>query len=70
MEEADRLCHRVALMDQGRIVTIGEPDQLKLALGSDATMEDVFVQHAGAGPESTLTYREIHRTRETAKRLG
>jgi ABC-2 type transport system ATP-binding protein len=70
MEEADRLCHRVALMDQGRIVTIGEPDQLKLALGAEATMEDVFVQHAGDGPESTLSYREIHRTRETAKRLG
>jgi len=29
MEEADRLCHRVAIVDSGRIVALGTPSQLK-----------------------------------------
>jgi len=36
LEEADRLCHQVAIMDRGRIVAEGTPDQLKKAIGADA----------------------------------
>ncbi len=35
MEEADRLCQEVAIIDQGRIVVSGEPAQLKREIGSD-----------------------------------
>jgi ABC-2 type transport system ATP-binding protein len=28
MEEAERLCDRVALIDQGRVVALGEPSHL------------------------------------------
>jgi ABC-2 type transport system ATP-binding protein len=35
MEEADRLCDRLAIVDQGRIVASGSPDDLKRAVGSD-----------------------------------
>jgi ABC-2 type transport system ATP-binding protein len=33
MEEADYLCHRVAIIDQGRIVAIDSPEKLKQAVG-------------------------------------
>lgn len=35
MNEADRLCHRIGIMNQGKLVIIGEPSQLKEAVGGD-----------------------------------
>ncbi len=35
MEEADRLCHRIAIIDLGQIVTEGSPQELKAAIGGD-----------------------------------
>jgi ABC-2 type transport system ATP-binding protein len=49
MEEADQLSDRVAIIDQGRIVALGTPAQLKEEYGEndEATLEDVFVQLTG-----------------------
>jgi len=49
MEEADRLCERVAIVDRGRIVVEGTPRQLKRTLGApDAvTLEDVYLHTTG-----------------------
>jgi len=50
MEEADKLCHRVAFLNEGQIVEMGNPESLKLkyandnikvALGADRKMETV-----------------------------
>ncbi|MDI6719698.1 MAG: ATP-binding cassette domain-containing protein [Methanomicrobiales archaeon] len=35
MEEADRLCDRVAIIDHGRIVALGTPESLKNSIGRD-----------------------------------
>jgi ABC-2 type transport system ATP-binding protein len=35
MEEADQLCERLAIMDHGRIVATGSPQELKAAIGAD-----------------------------------
>jgi len=35
LEEADRLCDRIALIHKGRIVKIGSPTELKASLGGD-----------------------------------
>jgi len=35
MEEADRLCDRVAIIDNGRIVALDTPERLKRGLGGD-----------------------------------
>ncbi len=43
MEEAERLCGRVAIMDKGRIVALDTPDNLKRIVGGD-----VVVIHARA----------------------
>lgn len=35
MEEADFLCGRIAIMDHGRIIALGSPEELKHGLGGD-----------------------------------
>jgi ABC-2 type transport system ATP-binding protein len=35
MEEADRLCHRIAIIDHGTIIAIDTPENLKNGLGGD-----------------------------------
>ncbi len=39
MDEADRLCDRVAIMDQGRILVCGTPEELKRAVAAAVTVE-------------------------------
>ncbi len=41
MEEADQLCDRVAIIDQGRIVALDTPAGLKSSVGADATVRVV-----------------------------
>ncbi|MGW8272246.1 MAG: ABC transporter ATP-binding protein [Thermodesulfovibrionales bacterium] len=45
MEEAEKLCDRVAIMDSGRIVTIDSPGDLMAEYGGN--MEDVYLRLTG-----------------------
>ena len=52
LEEADQLCDRLAIIDDGRIVREGTPDQLKSDLrerrgGEEPTLDDVFLDATG-----------------------
>ncbi len=53
LEEADQLCDRLAIIDQGRIVRDGTPQELKadlrerLALVDEPTLDDVFLDATG-----------------------
>jgi ABC-2 type transport system ATP-binding protein len=49
MEEADRLCNRVAIMDGGQIIAMDTPYQLKSQIGPPerVTLEDVFLKLTG-----------------------
>jgi len=51
LEEADQLCDRLAIIDDGRIVREGTPAQLKAELrertGRGATLDDVFLDATG-----------------------
>jgi ABC-2 type transport system ATP-binding protein len=53
LEEADQLCDRLAIIDDGRIVREGTPAGLKadlrerLGLASDPTLDDVFLDATG-----------------------
>jgi len=49
MEEADRLCQRVAIMDAGQIVAMDTPYKLKSQIGDPekTTLEDVFLKLTG-----------------------
>jgi ABC-2 type transport system ATP-binding protein len=53
LEEADQLCHRLAIIDGGVIVREGTPERLKadlrerLGLTDDPTLDDVFLEATG-----------------------
>lgn len=49
MEEADRLCERVAIMDGGQIIAMDTPFRLKEQIGppDKVTLEDVFLKLTG-----------------------
>src|ERR1700758_5293343 len=48
MEEADRLCNRVAIMDHGKILALDTPAELKQSVGADTI---VTVKASGDGDE-------------------
>ena len=71
MEEADRLCSRIAIMHLGKVVITDTPARLKAAIGKpQATLGEVFIHYAGDRLESGSSYRETTRGRRTARRLG
>lgn len=49
MEEADRLCDRIAIMDDGQIIAMDSPDGLKGQIGDPdkVTLEEVFLKLTG-----------------------
>ncbi len=70
MEEADRLCDRLAIFHHGKVVALGSPRELKEELGRPhATLEDVFVHYAGEGMDSGGSFRDTRQTRSTSVRL-
>jgi ABC-2 type transport system ATP-binding protein len=71
MEEADSLCHRVAIMHHGHISAIGTPLELKAAIGDQqASLDEVFLHFTGDDLESGGSYRDTSRARRTARRVG
>ena len=71
MEEADAACHRVAIMNRGRLAEIGTPAELKAATGRPgASLDDVFTAATGASLESGGSYRDVRQLRRRAQRLG
>jgi ABC-2 type transport system ATP-binding protein len=83
MEEADNLCDTVAFLHRGRIASLGAPAALKAQAGPEATLNDVFILSTGAsidssgdgsgeaaaGEEEGGAFRDVARTRRTARRL-
>jgi ABC-2 type transport system ATP-binding protein len=45
MDEAERLCDRVAIMDHGRIIALGTPQQLIASTGGEHIVEFAIVGH-------------------------
>ena len=74
MEEADAMCHHVAIMDKGNVAAIGSPKELKISIGNEnASLNKVFDFYVGKTletEESTGSFKDVSRTRRNAKRLG
>jgi ABC-2 type transport system ATP-binding protein len=68
MEEAERHCDRVAIMDRGRIVELGTVSEL-LDRHSVRSLEDVFRAVTGHGLAEGR-YRDVRAQRRVARRLG
>lgn len=72
MDEIDKFCDRIALIDRGRIAAVGTPSELKARVGPDATLDDVFLRLVAATSETETegNYGEIRRERRAAKEHG
>lgn len=70
MDEADELCDMLAILHLGRIAAIGKPLDLKASVGTDATLDDVFVRYSGGTIQEEGSYRDVRQARRTARRLG
>lgn len=54
MDEANRLCDRIAILHKGKVVALDTPDGLKSTVtrnGHEITMEDVFMHYTGKTAE-------------------
>jgi ABC-2 type transport system ATP-binding protein len=48
MDEADKLCDRIAIVDHGDLKALDTPARLKAATpGENVTLDDVFIHYAG-----------------------
>jgi ABC-2 type transport system ATP-binding protein len=56
LEEADELAHRVGIIDSGRVVAEGSPEDLKRSIGSDVIVAMVD----GIGDPATRALRGLH----------
>jgi ABC-2 type transport system ATP-binding protein len=70
MEEAEILSDNLAILHMGRVSVVGKPAELRAGLGTDATMDDVFIHYAGGLIHESGTFSEVAQTRRTAQRLG
>jgi len=70
MDEADELCSELAILHKGKVAVIGEPDELKAALGPDASLDTVFAHYSGGIIQEGGRYTDVRQTRSTARRLG
>jgi ABC-2 type transport system ATP-binding protein len=46
LDEADRLAGRLAIVDRGRVVAEGDPEELKRDLETDS-LDEVYLRYAG-----------------------
>ncbi|MEM3000172.1 MAG: ATP-binding cassette domain-containing protein [Candidatus Bathyarchaeia archaeon] len=65
LEEADALCDRIAIIDHGRIVVIGTPDELKENLGGD-----IITLSIKQDADITNFVKKVERVKEVKKDDG
>ena len=68
MEEAERHCDRLAIMDVGAVVELGAPEELR-ARHAASGLEDVFSAVTGHSSEEGR-YGDVRAQRRLARRLG
>jgi ABC-2 type transport system ATP-binding protein len=70
MEEAERQCGRIAIMDLGSIVAAGTPEELRDEFSAD-TLEDVFTEATGRPlDDEGGSFRDTRARRRLSRRLG
>ena len=69
MEEAERHCDRLAIMDHGRVVAHGAPEELR-ARHAAPDLEEVFTRVTGHTISDEGRLRDVRAQRRTASRLG
>jgi len=60
MEEAERLCDRVAIIDRGKVIALGSPRQLIASLGAEHVIEFALEGGAEVPDEEYLILEGVH----------
>jgi ABC-2 type transport system ATP-binding protein len=68
MEEAARLCHRVAIVDHGRLIALGTPRELVASLGAEHVIE--FDLEPGGGSVEAEALRALPSVEGLAQEAG
>ena len=68
MEEAERLCDRVAVVDRGKVIALGTPRELIASLGGQEVIEVTLEGEAGAAldPQSMAALPGVHGVRRAS----
>jgi ABC-2 type transport system ATP-binding protein len=69
MEEAERQCERLAIMDLGEIAALGSPAELR-ARFDVSSLEDAFTAATGGRLEEGGSFRDVRASRRRASRLA
>jgi len=67
MEEAERLCHRVAILDHGKIIALDTPEQLIRSLGAENKV--IFSVDDGLDPAWVRALPGISRVEQAGERV-
>jgi ABC-2 type transport system ATP-binding protein len=68
MEEADKLCHRIAIIDYGKIIALDEPKQLKEGLEGDIiTVKTEMVEELSAKLKETNFVKDMKKQKGELK---
>ncbi len=66
MDEAERLCARVAVVDQGRVIALGTPAELIAGLGGEHLVEFALANGKSIGAESLVSLPAVCEARVEA----
>jgi ABC-2 type transport system ATP-binding protein len=66
MDEAERLCDRVAIMDHGRIIALGTPQQLIASVGGDHIVEVAVAGDVALDPKPLMAITGVQSHRVDA----
>lgn len=66
MEEVDRVAGRLAIIDHGKIVTMGSPEEIRTKAGTK-TLEEAFIALTGAGIRAEASSGVKDRMRVTSR---
>ena len=67
MDEAERLCDRVAIMDHGKVIALGTPRELIASIGAEHSLEFSL---GGTGRLEAEAFREIQSVRDVRMEDG
>jgi ABC-2 type transport system ATP-binding protein len=70
MDEAERLCDRVAIVDHGKVIALGTPRDLIASLGAEQVVEFVLVGGNGAGKLDAEALRRLDGVRAARRGSG
>jgi ABC-2 type transport system ATP-binding protein len=68
MDEAERLCDRIAIMDRGKVIALGTPRELIASIGIEHVID--FSTGSGSKPLAVLALSRIEGVRDVRSENG